>query len=276
MKDVFWRAIHVVFAAASFAIPSDSMRSLLSDFSNIHCHNNLVQQALLTTCSAPVRTLLPRFIPSSSVPHAGDLGVAHLALELEDAVHQGLAGRGAAGNVDVHGDNAVAATDNTVRVVVVTAAVGTASHGDDPSGVGHLIVDLAQGGCHLVCEGAGNDHDIGLTRGGTENDSETILIVSWGGKMHHFDGTAGETKGHGPQGGLAGPVGDDIEGGEGILNDTFGALLASQWHLLADLGQAGGARMGRHSAGITSGTGRESSGSSEGEDGGRGFDSQGH
>jgi hypothetical protein len=31
--------------------------------------------------------------------------------------------------------------------------------------------------------------------------------------VHHFDGAAGETKGHGPEGGLAGPVGDDVEGG---------------------------------------------------------------
>ena len=31
--------------------------------------------------------------------------------------------------------------------------------------------------------------------------------------MHHFDGTAGETEGHGPKGTLARPVGDLIEGG---------------------------------------------------------------
>jgi hypothetical protein len=189
------------------------MRSSLSDFSNIHCHNNLVQQVPLTTCSASVRSLLACFISSSSVPHAGDLGVAHLALELEDAVHEGLAGRGAAGHVDVNGDDTVAAADDAVGVVVVTAAVGAATHGDDPSGFGHLIVDLAQGGSHLGGESAGDDHDIGLTGGGTENNSETILIISWGGKMHHFDSTAGKTEGHGPQGGLAGPVGDNIEGG---------------------------------------------------------------
>jgi hypothetical protein len=31
--------------------------------------------------------------------------------------------------------------------------------------------------------------------------------------VHHFDGAAGETEGHGPEGGLTGPVGDDVEGG---------------------------------------------------------------
>lgn len=30
--------------------------------------------------------------------------------------------------------------------------------------------------------------------------------------MHHFDGAAGETEGHGPEGGLAAPVDDLIEG----------------------------------------------------------------
>lgn len=149
----------------------------------------------------------------SSVPHTGDLGVAHLALELEDAVHEGLGGGRAAGNVDIDGDDAVAAADDTVAVVVVAATVGAATHGDDPSGLGHLIVDLSEGGSHLVGESAGNDHDIGLSRRGTENDTETILIVSRGGEMHHLDGAAGETESHGPEGRLAGPVGNSIEGG---------------------------------------------------------------
>lgn len=31
--------------------------------------------------------------------------------------------------------------------------------------------------------------------------------------MHHLDGAAGQTKGHGPEGRLPAPVGDDVEGG---------------------------------------------------------------
>lgn len=147
----------------------------------------------------------------SSVPHSGDLGIPHLALKLEDAVHQSLTGRRAAGDVDVDGDDTVAATDDTVGVVVVATTVGAGAHGDDPSGLGHLIVDLAQGGGHLVGEGAGDNHDIGLTGRGTENDTETILIVTGSRQVHHFDGAAGETKGHGPEGGLTSPVGDAIE-----------------------------------------------------------------
>lgn len=147
------------------------------------------------------------------VPHARDLGVAHLPLQLEDAVHEGFAGGGASGDVDVDGDNAVAAPDDAVAVVVVAAAVGTTAHGNDPSRFGHLIVDLAQRGSHLVGEGAGDNHDVGLTGGGSENNAQAILIVSRGGKVHHFDGAAGETKGHGPEGRLSSPVGNDVETG---------------------------------------------------------------
>jgi len=98
-----------------------------------------------------------------SVPHSRNLCLPHLALQLEDAVHQGLTRRRAAGNVDVDGDDAVAAPDDAVAVVVVTASVGAATHTDNPSGLGHLIIDLTQGGGHLICECAGNNHDIGLT-----------------------------------------------------------------------------------------------------------------
>ncbi len=36
--------------------------------------------------------------------------------------------------------------------------------------------------------------------------------------MHHFDGAAGETESHGPEGGLTGPVGDDVERGAVFLD----------------------------------------------------------
>ena len=65
--------------------------------------------------------------------------------------------------------------------------------------------------------------------------------------MHHLDGAASETEGHGPQRTLAGPVGDLIKGGpvgvlsaidsgsssvwldvQGVLHDTLLALLAGK------------------------------------------------
>ena len=175
------------------------------------------------------------------VPHPGDLGLPHLALKLEDAVHEGLAGRGAAGDVDVDGNDAVAAADDAVAVVVVAAAVGAAAHADDPAGLGHLIVDLAQGGSHLVGQGTGDDHDIGLARGGTENDTQAVLIVPRGGQVHHLEGAAGETEGHGPEGRLPSPVDNLVEGSQGVLNETLGGLLAGQRDFPPrDAGEAGG------------------------------------
>jgi hypothetical protein len=60
-----------------------------------------------------------------AVPHSGDLGVSHLLLQLEDTEHEGFGGGRATGNVNVDGDNTVTAASDGVRVVVVTATVGT-------------------------------------------------------------------------------------------------------------------------------------------------------
>jgi len=146
------------------------------------------------------------------VPHTGDLGVPHLLLQLENTEHQRLGGRRASRDVDIDWNNSVTTTSDTVAVVVVTTTVGAATHGDDPSRVWHLVVDLAKGGRHLVRERAGDDHDIGLTGRGAENNSHAILVVAWGRQVHHLDGAAGKSEGQWPEGSLTGPVGDLVEG----------------------------------------------------------------
>jgi len=79
-----------------------------------------------------------------------------------------------------------------VSFVVVVSKLMVTSY------LGHLIVNLAESRCHLVCESTSDNHDVGLTRRSTENDSHAILVVTWGGKMHHLDGAAGETESHRP------------------------------------------------------------------------------
>jgi hypothetical protein len=172
-----------------------------------------------------------------AVPHPGDLGLPHLALKLEDAVHEGLTRWGAAGNIYIDRDDPVATADDAVAVVVVASAVGAAAHTDDPAWLRHLIVDLSQSGGHLVGEGSGDNHNVRLTGRSTENDSEAILIVSWSGEVHHFDGAAGQTERHGPQRRLPGPVGHLIKCRQGILNGALCGLLAGQGHLLARTGR---------------------------------------
>ena len=64
----------------------------------------------------------------------------NLLLQLQQAVKQCLGSGGTSRDVDVHGYDAVAATDHGVRVVVVTAAISAAAHGDHPPGLWHLVV----------------------------------------------------------------------------------------------------------------------------------------
>jgi hypothetical protein len=110
--------------------------------------------------------------------------------------------------------------------VVVTTTVGTRTHGDNPAGLRHLIINLSKSRSHLVGKSACNNHNVGLSGRGTENDTETILIVTWCGEMHHFDGTAGKTEGHRPEGRLASPVGDCIKCGKSVLKSTLRRNLA--------------------------------------------------
>jgi hypothetical protein len=154
---------------------------------------------------------------STPVPHAGYPCVPHFLLKLENSIHQRLRSRRAlmeplvakraqvergdqhtTRNIDINRDNPVAAADNRVAVMVVAATVGAASHTNNPPRIGHLIIYLSKGRCHLIRQGTRDNHDIGLSRRGSENDTETILIVPGCGQVHHLDGTAGKSKGHGP------------------------------------------------------------------------------
>ncbi|KAI7514872.1 hypothetical protein KC347_g219 [Hortaea werneckii] len=98
-----------------------------------------------------------------AVPHTGDLSVPHLLLQLENAKHERLGSRRAARDVDIDRDDPVATPGDGVAVVVVTTAVGTAAHGNDPSRVRHLVVDLTERRRHLVGKRAGHNHHVGLT-----------------------------------------------------------------------------------------------------------------
>ena len=99
--------------------------------------------------------------------------------------------------------------------MIVPPSIRAAAHANHPPRIGHLVVDLTQCRCHFVCQSAGHDHDVGLPGRGAEDDAQAVLVVAGGGEVHHFDGAAGEAEGHGPEGGLAGPVGDLVEGGSG-------------------------------------------------------------
>lgn len=157
--------------------------------------------------------------PSLSIPHARDLRVAHLLLQLEDAIHQRLAGGRAAGHVDVDGHDSIAAPRHAIAVVIIAAAVGARAHADDPAGLGHLVVDLTQCRRHFVGQRAGHNHHVRLAGRGAEDDAQTVLVVARGRQVHHLDGTAGKPKRHGPQRALASPIDDLVDGCSGTVGD---------------------------------------------------------
>ena len=140
---------------------------------------------------------------------------------LKDAIHQRLTSRRAPRNININRHNPIASSRHTITVMVITASIRTAAHRNDPPRFRHLIIDLSERRSHLVGESTCHDHNIGLAGRGTENYTESILIVSWGGEMHHFDGAAGQSKGHGPEGALTGPVGYLVQSCSGFEVSLF-------------------------------------------------------
>lgn len=95
--------------------------------------------------------------------------------------------------------------------MVVPTPVCACAHADNPFRVRHLVVALAHRRRHLVRHGPCHNHDVGLARGGAEDDAQSVLVVARHGGVHHFDAAAGEAEGERPEGALASPVDDGIE-----------------------------------------------------------------
>jgi len=181
-----------------------------------------------------------------SPPVEKRLVLLDLLLQLEATVQQGLGGGRATGNVNVHGDDPVASTDDGVGVMVVATTVGARAHRNNPLGVSHLIVHLAESGGHLVGQGAGNDEHVSLARRGTENDTEAIEIVTTSPAVHHLHSAARQAEGEGPHGGLTGPVHDRVEFAHHILTSVIQLLLLKKIVHLGVTGRDGsGASGGR-------------------------------
>lgn len=146
-----------------------------------------------------------------SVPHLNRLHALHLLLQLQDTVQKRLSRWRTSWNVDIDRNNTIAASHHRVWVVIVATAVCARAHRDDPSWLGHLIVDFTQGRCHLIGECARNNDHISLTRRRSENDTITIHVVARCSDVHHFDGTAGKTECQRPNWALTAPVQDIVE-----------------------------------------------------------------
>jgi len=148
----------------------------------------------------------------------GTLLIVDLLLELKNGVENGFGARRAAGDVDVDGDDLIAALHDGV-IIEDAAGSGASAHRDDPLGLGHLIVKLADDGSHFLREAAGDNHQIGLAGRGAENlGAEASEVKARSGHGHHLDGAAGQAKAKRPNGALARPIHGLIESRE---DDAF-------------------------------------------------------
>src|SRR5216683_470720 len=145
---------------------------------------------------------------SSEIQRAleGAFFAVNLLLKLENGVEKRFGARRAAGNVNVDGNDLIAALHD--GVIVEDAAGGCASaHGNDPLGLRHLVVKQANDGSHFLREAAGDNHQIGLARRGAENFcAKTRDVKSRRSHGQHFNGAAGEAKTERPDGAFARPV----------------------------------------------------------------------
>src|SRR6266566_1008144 len=150
---------------------------------------------------------------SSEIQHAleGAFFAVNLLLKLENGVEKRFGARRAAGNVNVDGNDLIAALHDGV-IVEDAAGGGASAHGNDPLGLRHLVVKLANDGSHFLREAAGDDHQIGLARRGAENFcAEARHVKACRSHGHHFNGAAGEAKTERPDGAFARPVDGLIE-----------------------------------------------------------------
>merc|ERR550525_1351516 len=143
---------------------------------------------------------------SCSVPSLARMHSLHFLLELEETVHESLGSWRTARNVNIHGNNSVAASDHGVTVVIVASTVRTTTHTDDPSGLGHLVITLPEGRSHLICQSSSNNDDICLSWRCSEHNTISVHIISWGSNVHHLYGTTGQTKSERPQRTLSSPI----------------------------------------------------------------------
>src|SRR6185295_7262879 len=129
-----------------------------------------------------------------------------LLLDLHDGVDDAFGPGWASGDVHVDRDEPVDPLDH--GIVIENASAGRAgTHGDAPLRLRHLLPDLEQHGHHFEGDPPGNDHEVGLARREADDlRPEAGEVVPRGERAHQFDGAAGRSERHGPQGVLAAPV----------------------------------------------------------------------
>src|SRR4051794_2117448 len=173
------------------------------------------------------------------------------ALELQDAVHEGLGPGRATGDVDVPRHELARRHE---RVVVEHAHGRTArAHGDRPARLEHLVVDAPDDRSHLDRDAARHDEHVGLAGRGPERlEAEAGDVGPGPDHRHHLDGAAGQAERGREERVGAGPVQRALQrrGHHRLLDELLelGALQVAAEHV-AGL-QLAGAELVRAAGGL--------------------------
>lgn len=130
----------------------------------------------------------------STIPHSDCFCSPNLILQLENSVKQRLSSRRAAWHIYIHRNDPIHTSHDTVAVMVVSSTVCARPHTDHPLWVRYLIIALSESWSHLICESSSNNHDVGLARRRTKDNSQAILVIPRHRGMHHLYTAAGETE----------------------------------------------------------------------------------
>src|SRR5260221_6448199 len=142
------------------------------------------------SCSAVDVTIGPRAEAMRALRLLGLHALLDPLLDLHDRGHQRFRRGRAAGHVHVHGDDLVDPLHDVVAAVE-PAAAGADAHGDDPLGLGHLVVDGLQDAPLLVHDRAGHEYEVGLSwRESEDFRPEPGQVVVAGRQRHELDGAA--------------------------------------------------------------------------------------
>ena len=115
----------------------------------------------------------------------------------------------AARHVHVDRDELVDALGHGVGVPVWAAAVGARAEADDVLGLGHLVVQALDRGCHLVGDRARHHHEVGLPRPVGERDhAQPDEVVAAHRCCDELDGAARQPEVEHPEGVPPAPVED--------------------------------------------------------------------
>src|SRR5215475_15184421 len=115
-------------------------------------------------------------------------------LQLHNRVEKRFGPWGAARNVNIDGDHLITALHDRV-IIKHSAGSSTSTHGNDPFGLGHLVVKLSNHRRHLLRKSSRHNHQVRLPGRRTKHfRTESRHVKTRSRHRHHLDRAASQTK----------------------------------------------------------------------------------